>query len=45
METQNLKVENDIITLFVLSDEEMISIRGGESDSALLRPSSPPIQL
>jgi len=45
METQNLKLKKDIITLVVLSDEEMSCIHGGENDSTTLRPSVPPIQI
>jgi hypothetical protein len=42
MKTLNSKLTKDIFTEFALSNEEMISIRGGENDP-IIKPSMPPI--
>jgi hypothetical protein len=45
METLNLKSANDIITMYILSDEEMISIRGGEGETGSDHPYDPPVKI
>jgi hypothetical protein len=44
MENNNLKTGKDIFKEFALTNEEMINVRGGESDP-IIRPSDPPIKI
>jgi hypothetical protein len=44
MKTFNSKLAMDIFSEFVLSNEEMISIRGGDDDSKG-KPTTPPVNI
>jgi len=44
MKTLKFDLANDIFNEFALSNEEMIKIRGGESDPIVL-PTRPPIKI
>ena len=46
MKTLNFKKTNELFTEFALSNEEMLKVRGGESDSdGTLKPPIPPIKI
>lgn len=42
MKTLNSKLPEDILSVFALTNEEMINIRGGEGEP-IVKPSIPPI--
>jgi hypothetical protein len=44
MENKNLDLNLDIFKMFTLSNEEMINVRGGESDP-IIKTTVPPIKL
>jgi hypothetical protein len=44
MENKNLDLTLDIFKMFTLSNEEMINVRGGESDP-IIKTTPPPIKL
>jgi hypothetical protein len=44
MKTKNNETSFDIFAVYTLTNEEMISVRGGEGDPIIL-PSNPPIKI
>ncbi|MBW6500669.1 MAG: hypothetical protein K0B05_04670 [Bacteroidales bacterium] len=46
MKTLNLEVVKDILREFILSDEEMICVRGGNKDGdPIVMPNPPPVKI
>jgi len=44
MKTLNLELAKDIFDAFALSNEEMIYVRGGDSDPIIM-PTTPPVKI
>jgi hypothetical protein len=44
MKTLNFELTRDLLNEFALSNEEMICVRGGDSDPVIL-PTPPPVKL
>jgi hypothetical protein len=45
MKTQNFENSFDILEMFVLTDEEMINVRGGDPEGPTNIPTDPPIKI